>query len=56
VEGRDAYLVWMLTEAHKTSYATPGELASIAGVQELYTFEYATVYQVRSGAHSEAIP
>jgi hypothetical protein len=42
--GSTAYVVWINAEAHKTNYATPEELASIANLTQLYADENASVY------------
>jgi hypothetical protein len=39
-----AYVVWINAEAHKTNYATPEELASLADMTQLYADQDASVY------------
>jgi hypothetical protein len=46
--GSEGYLVWVNAEAHKSNYATPTELSSIASIEKLYTDENAAVYFVKS--------
>jgi hypothetical protein len=45
--GNQGYVVWLNAEAHKTNYATPQELSSIADMQLLYGDGSATVYYVK---------
>ena len=40
-----AYVVWINAESHKTNYATPDELASIAELTQLYADQNASVYR-----------
>ncbi|MFN2121850.1 MAG: hypothetical protein ACK2T0_15825 [Anaerolineales bacterium] len=46
--GSRAYVVWINAESHKTNYATPDELASIADLTQLYTDQDASVYRARA--------
>ena len=42
-------MVWINAEAHKTNYATPAELSTVADrVTKVYRYEAATVYYVKS--------
>jgi hypothetical protein len=43
-----AYVVWINAESHKTNYATPVELTSIADMTKLYADQNASVYYVRA--------
>ncbi len=46
--GTGGYVVWLNAEAHKTNYATPEELSTIADLVALYTDQNGSVYSVRS--------
>jgi hypothetical protein len=46
--GSTAYVVWINAESHKTNYATPDELASIADLTQLYADQDASVYRARA--------
>jgi hypothetical protein len=46
--GVSGYIVWLNAEAHKTNYATPAELSSIADVSQLYADDNASVYAVKA--------
>ncbi len=45
--GTGGYVVWLNAEAHKTNYATPEELRTIADLVPLYTDQNGSVYSVK---------
>jgi hypothetical protein len=45
--GSAGYVLWINAEAHKTNYATPGELSTIADLQALYSDDAGSVYAVQ---------